>query len=511
MHVLPGMPRWAAGRLAGFAAAVGGLAALTTGLAPPLDERHVLAVALVFLLFTLVVSAVWGYAIGLSTAVLADLAVNFFFIPPLHRFTVYGADNAVALMVFLAVAVVGASMLALLRRQVALASAREAEANVLLNLSQAVAHATSAQQAMDALCNVAARALGAAGCAIVQEQEGWKVRATTIDHASAAAFTRDEAALAAEALRTGEVARLRGARRASRRQGAVALTIIPVRSRDPARVVLRILGEIRAPAVADPMRLLVAFANEAGLALQRAELLADAQRAEALKRADEFKSVLLSSVSHDLRSPLTAIKAAVDNLRDDSVQWSDEDTRAFEDTIDIQTELLTRTVDHLLEMSRLEGGAIEAAIEPIEVAPLLADVVQATGRAVEGRAVRMEAAPRLWVSADYGLLMQVLNNLVQNAASYSTPGGAICLSAERVGSTVRVAVADEGPGIRQDDLPHIFEKFYRGGGSKQVKGTGLGLAIVAEMVKLCRGTIAVQSSERGTAFTVTLSLAAPPR
>ncbi|MBI5946683.1 MAG: DUF4118 domain-containing protein [Chloroflexi bacterium] len=513
MYALLQLPAWARNQWAGLAVSVAGLTALTSALAPFLDDRHVLAAALGYLLFTLVVSALWGYSVGLSTAVAADLLVNFFFIPPFHRFTVNGTENVVALVVFLAVAVVGASMLALLRRQVALVSIRGAETNVLLNLTQAVARAAGPRQAMEALCNVAARALSADGCAIVQESSGgWEVRASTLDPGSAAPFSRDEAALAAEAGRTGEIVRLRPDRRGSLRlrpaAPSIPLTIVPIPAEAGPKAVLRISGVVRAPAAADPSRLLAAFANEAGLALQRSALHAEAQRAEALTRADEFKSVLLSSVSHDLRSPLAAIQVAIDSLRDSTVDWTEEDRRAFLDTIGAQTATLTRTVGNLLEMSRLEGGVVDVRLEPVEAAAFLADIRQAASGL--GREILVEAPPGIWVRADYGLLTQAVRNLVENAAKYSTPGGAIRLSAERSGGAVRLTVADEGPGIAPEDLPHIFEKFYRGARSQRAAGSGLGLAIAAAMITLCGGNIGVQSSASGTAFVLNLRPAAQP-
>jgi two-component system sensor histidine kinase KdpD len=254
--------------------------------------------------------------------------------------------------------------------------------------------------------------------------------------------------------------------------------------------------------------LLSAFAAEASSALQRAELAEDARRAEALERADEFKSLLLSSISHDLRSPLTAIKAAVGNLRDGGVEWRPEDTADFLETIESQTDRLAAIVDDLLQMSRLEGGAVSPQIEAVQVGPLLAEAVAAARGAVAGREVRVEAAPDLWIAADDGLMIQALGNLVENAGRYSMPGGAIRLAAEKAGPNVRISVADAGPGIPEADLPHMFEKFYRGVQAKRTRGTGLGLSIVKATVELNRGTVSVRSSPSGSTFTLVLPAAA---
>ncbi len=497
----------------GIAAALCGLALLTACLAPFLGEGQVLDVALLYLLATLVVAAIWGYWAGLVAAVVADLLVNFFFVAPVHTFTVQEPSNVVALALFLAVAVVGASMLALLRRQVLVAEARESEAGLLLNLTQELAHAVSQGDSLQRLCTTAGRALKARGCAVVWFRPPWTVVAATGD---LDALPREEAALASESLRTGQIARQgRSVRARARPAGHThvkpLLTFVPFGQQGGEQGVIRLLGDVKVPSLSATERLLRAFADEAGLALQRMHLAEEARRVEELQKADEFKSVLLSSVSHDLRSPLTAIKAAAGSLRDTSVSWSDDDRRSFLETIESQTDRLTGTVTNLLEMSRLEGGAVRTQLESIEVAPLLEEVVQAMRQSAGTHPLESTAAPALWVRADYGLLMQALENLVDNAARYSRPGGKITLAAEQSGSLVHLCVADQGPGISPKDLPHVFEKFYRGSQTGITKGTGLGLSIVKAMIELCGGKVRVQSDEKSTVFSVELARGAAPR
>jgi two-component system sensor histidine kinase KdpD len=500
------------GALAGSAV----LAALTGLLAPLLDERQLFDVAMLYLLVVLVTAAIWGYAAGLWCALLADLLLNFFFVEPLHTFTVHEPRNLAALGIFLVVAALGGFMLSLLRRQLALANARRAELAVMLSLSRAVAGASTPRWALDALCDAVRRALAASACAILQHAGGrWSVVATT---GAVRDLPREDAALAGEALASGGMVRRGGSAGAGIRlptvvrpgggSGGDVFVPFTTAGREPG--VLRVTGPIRTPAVSDLDALLHAFADEAAVALHRARLADEAQRAEALERADEFKSVLLSSVSHDLRSPLTAIKASVDSLRSDDVAWSDEDRDAFLATIASQTERLTSTVTNLLEMSRLEGGAVRPRPEPVEVGPLLAEAANATRELTHDRRVEVDAGAGGWVRADYGLALQALVNLVENAAKYSTPGQPISLRASRANGTIAIDVADSGPGIAPDDLPHIFEKFYRGASRSRASGTGLGLAIVKAMVELCGGSVGVRSAPDGTVFTVQLPLSPGP-
>lgn len=481
------------------------LAVMTVALAPVLDDRQITNVALLYLLATLAAAALWGYRVGILAALAADLLVNFFFIPPLHRFTVQRPGNLVTLILFLAVALIGALMLSRFREQVARANSREAETLILLNASREVVSESNPRIAIDRVCEVIGRALHARGCAILSGQP-LAVVGSTVDTPSVAPPTREESAVALQAIGSGEIVRLRESPTLAG-PATLRATFVPLPG--GIRGVLRLLGPLQAPPGVDGDRLLGALADEASLALARATLEREAGRAEALARAEEFKSVLLSSVSHDLRSPLTAIKAAVTSLRDTSVQWSEEDVDAFLETIESQTDRLARTISNLLEMSRLESGAT-ARLEPIELRPLIEEALHATSTVTAGRPVEREVPAGLWVRADYALLLQAVVNLIENAAKYSTPACPIFVEANAQAGRVFIRVRDSGPGIPESDLPHIFEKFYRGSRAGLGTGTGLGLALVKAMVESCGGKIHVTSSTTGTVFEIGLAPVSPP-
>lgn len=485
------------GQGTGIAISVAAFTLLTASLAPLLDEAHLIEVALLYLLMTLVVSALWGYRIGLAGAVVADLLVNFFFVPPLHTFTVARVENVVALVIFLAVAAIGATMLESLRRQVIVAEAREAETRMLLDVSREMASGISPRDSLDRFCRAVVSALRVRGCAVVRDGYPLTVQGSS---GGVVSLSRDEEAVARAAMAAGETATLGKGKRGA---GDAVITYVPF-GPAPERGVVRINGTIHFPPLADGERLLLAFAREAMVALQRALLAAEAARVADLRRADELKTVLLSSVSHDLRSPLTAIKAAVGNLRDESIEWTVDDRHAFLETIESQTDRLTATVTGLLEMSRLEGGVVRADLEAIDAGLLLADVVSQASTTAPGRRVTVSSPEGTWLTADYALLFQALTNLVENAGRYSTPGGTITLAATQAPPNVKLSIRDEGPGIPAADLPFIFEKFYRGSSAGATKGSGLGLAIVKAMVELCGGRIVVTSSPAGTEFTIEL-------
>lgn len=502
--MLPRLPDFVLNRSFGLSAAAVTFTLLTAVLVPFEAPERLLAFALAYLLVTLIASAIWGYLVGVVSAVAADLLVNFFFVPPVHTFTVQAPENVAALIVFLAVALVGSSMLALLRRQVLVAEAHRAETALLLDLTQQVAHARTPNVALSDLCRAVSHALHARSCSILRDDGGWKVLAST----GSPILTPDERAMAQKAFETGQIVRYGEAAtarpRLTRGEHPQALTFVPFPRETAVPGVLRIGGVLRVPSQVEFSRLLEAFANEAATATERARLAEEARRVEVLQRADDFKTAILSSVSHDLRSPLTAMKAAVGSLRDPALDWSEDDRGVLLETIESQTDRLTTTVNGLLQMSRLEGGAVEPHIETLDARQLLEDCVSLTKAATEGRTVDVRTPePPPVVRGDYALLIQSLTNLIENAAKYSVPGGGIRLCAEKRDGVVALTVSDEGPGIPPQDLPHIFEKFYRGSQAK-ARGTGLGLSIVEAMVRISGGRVTVRSNPEGTTFTIEL-------
>jgi len=508
------IPAWLADARIGSGVSLAVLIALTGLLAPMVGDDEITVVTMVFLLVVLLGSALWGYVVGLASAVLADLLLNFFFVTPLHTFTVQEVHNVVALVVFLAVAVVGASMLALFRRQLAVADARRAELAVMLDLSRQLASSPSPRLALDALAQSITRALGARRCHVMQRSgSDWQIAGSS---GVPVALTRDEIVLANLAVESGEVARQLEPRLGRIRlqlghRWAARQTVVPFRSGAGVAGALQIMGEVSVPDGGDLDALLRGIADEAGAAVHRAWLTEQAGRADVIQRSDEFKSVLLSSVSHDLRSPLTAIKAAVGSLRSDGIEWTDEDRGEMLATIESQTDRLTNTVTDLLDMGRLESGSVQVNLEPVNVRALLDDVALATATTTTGRRVSVDAGDDVWARVDHGLMLRAMINLVENAAKYSDPAGAIALSCENTHGRVVLSVGDNGPGISREDVPFIFEKFYRGSAGKKTLGSGLGLSIVKAMVELNRGRITVESRESGTTVRISLPAAGPPQ
>jgi two-component system sensor histidine kinase KdpD len=503
----------------GAVVAAGGTVALTAAMAPFRAKLGLLNEGLLLLLLTLLIAAMWGWKVGLFTAVLTNLTLNFFFVDPLHAFTVQRPRDLVALFVFLVVSLVGGTLLSRAREAAATAQRRQAETQVLLELSRELIGRAEPADALTTLCENVVRALEAPGASVLSPTNGgWTVLASSDGQSARPMATKNESMTAMSALQSGSIKQLgriglpsdRPLRLGIPGRGIVevreGVAFVPLRIGERPLGVLRLDGPIgETPFREHPEDLLSAFAREAALGVQRVELAHEAAHAAALREADELKTALMASVSHDLKTPLAGAKAAVSSLLDKSVSWSKEDIDAFLETIDSQIDRLNRVISDILDLNRIESGVVTPVRRIVNVRTLLEEALVRTRTATAGRRVSVDAPEAIAANTDEGLMLQALVNLIENAAKYSTPGGAIQLSAAAKASGVELSVADEGPGIPEQDIPHIFERFYRAADqSRQIKGSGLGLAIVEGFVTLSGGTVCVESSARGTRFVITL-------
>ena len=239
---------------------------------------------------------------------------------------------------------------------------------------------------------------------------------------------------------------------------------------------LRLVG--RADGFADDeTRVLTTIADRLALVIEREALRDEANQAEILRRTDELRTALLNSASHDLRTPLAAIKASAESLLQRDVAWSDEDRDGFAAAINRESDRLNRLVGNLLDMSRIEGGALKPHSDLYDPGELVREVADRLGRILVEHPLELEIAdPLPPVSLDYLMINQVVTNLIENAVKYTPPGSPIRVSVEPADDRVRVAVADRGPGIPTDKRDRIFDKFFRLETGGSVRGSGLGLA-----------------------------------
>jgi signal transduction histidine kinase len=234
-------------------------------------------------------------------------------------------------------------------------------------------------------------------------------------------------------------------------------------------------------------------------------LLRDVTREHEL---DEFKSALLAAVGHEVRTPLAAIKGYTSTLLQEDVTWSPADQRHFLQIISGEADRLAQLVSNLLDLSRQEAGLLLLNRVPTKVQALIAKIIERQSQQESMISLRIPNDLPL-VDVDSGRIEVVLHNLVANALVYGE--GEVCISAGKRDDMIIISIADNGPGIDSDELPHVFERFYRArhGRQQHSGGTGLGLTICKAFIEAHRGSIWVESGEQGTTFSFSLPLASP--
>ncbi|HTW13354.1 MAG TPA: ATP-binding protein [Solirubrobacteraceae bacterium] len=439
--------------------------ALATAAIYPLKQiAPVVSLSVVYLVPVLLVSSIWGLIPGLATSLLSAACFNFFHIAPVGRFTIADSRNWVALGAFVVVALVSSGIAEIARARSAEAEQRRAEADLAAALARELLAGTHTQQALAGAAHRIAAALGLSSAAV------------------------ELGALAGDARR--EAIPLHDT------DGSLTATLL-VPSGMPSEV-----SQVLHTRVVPALEVLVA------IALRRDQIQAEAVQTEALRRSDEVKTALLRTVSHDLRTPLTAIVAAGHALSSPSL--TDEDRSELADAVVSEGERLSSLVEKLLDLSRLQSGGAHPAREWVS----LEDVVLAArdALALPEAEVHITMPPDLpAVRADAVQLERVFANLLENAHRYA-PDGPIFVNAKQTDSKVIVNVVDQGPGIAEADMQRIFEPFYRApsAGSSHWIGSGLGLAIARGFVEAGGGTLTAKSLPgQGTTFSVTLPVVPP--
>jgi two-component system sensor histidine kinase KdpD len=252
------------------------------------------------------------------------------------------------------------------------------------------------------------------------------------------------------------------------------------------------------------------FLDQAASIIERARLHRENLQVEVLQRTDALRAALLSSISHDLRTPLSSIKASATSLLQEDVQWDEEARRSFALAIEREADRLNRLVGNLLDMSRIEGGALKPEKEWYPIDELILDVLDRMRSLLQDREVRTVLPENLPpVQLDYLQMDQVLTNLIENAVRYTPPGSPLEICVEAVDGYMMISIADYGPGIPASDEERIFDKFYRvlGTRRKGIGGSGLGLAVCRGLVEAHGGRIWVENRAGGGAlFRFTLPL-----
>jgi two-component system sensor histidine kinase KdpD len=438
-------------------------------------------VALLYLIPLGMITAFWGLGPGITSALITFLTFNYFFIEPYYTFTVHQPTDVVILIVFFIVAVVISQLVGRAQAGLAAATAREREATQLYELSIA----------LTGLHN---------------------------DHDIAQILAKQ-----VHALLQGEYVELniKGTDPFTFQLPEISPPSRPPELIVPIQAARGALGEIglwrAAPAISSSeRRLLQTFASQGALALERAWLAEAESRAKVLEESDRLKSAILSSVSHELRTPLSTIKAAASSLRSKDVGWDSPARTQLVVAIDDEADHLNMLVGNLLDMSRIESGALKPKREWNILSEILGGVLGRMRHLAEEHTIEIDVPENLpLVPVDYVQMEQVFTNLVSNSLKYAPANTLIRIHARVAGEAILVQVSNEGPQVPPEHLERIFDKFYRITAADRVTGTGLGLSICKGIIEAHGGRIWAENISDGLAFNFTLPLtwdgAKPPQ
>jgi two-component system sensor histidine kinase KdpD len=475
----------------------------------------------IYLLAVVVVAIRYGATLAIVTSIGAFAAYNFLFVDPRFTLSVARAEELLTLFLLLVVGLVMSRIAGLQRSREQEARRREREARALFGISRELA---TSHRLTDALQTVVERVAADAGMArtwvglgataaaervVADSRRGGQTPPTAPSHS---VLRRDREEGAATWTRISTAAKT-SAPRADHARTRTALFRVELRAADETIGSLwSERAESSGPPALEETRLLAAAADQIGQAVRRDRLQTQAAELEIARRSDELKSALVDSVSHDLRTPLTTIRAAAGSLVDPVVQMSDDDRRATARAIDEEAERLSNLVGDLLDMSRIQSGALVAEVVELPLETVVSPAVERARASAKDRVIETELRPDLpHVLADEALLDRVITNLLDNALKYAGDGTRIVVrGVANPDGTVSLVVEDAGPGVPEAALPQLFDRFYRvpEANPGPRRGMGLGLAVVKGLLEAMSGTVSAgRSSLGGLAVTIGLPAA----
>jgi two-component system sensor histidine kinase KdpD len=440
-------------------------------------------VALTFLLAVLVVSASWGLRYAVFMAVMATLAFNFYFLPPVGTLTIADPQNWVALSVFLVTAIIASQLSERARRAARSADERRRDVERLYGFSQQLLSSDNVAELLNAIPGYLVESFGVKAAAISLRDRPDAYRSGAGDDGLA--------------LPELQVVTMRGEPRVD---GQRYLAFMPL------RMGARVVGSMGISGAILSRETLEALSSLIAIAIERAGAVEKLGRAEAARESEQFRSILLDSVTHEFRTPLTAIKASVTSL----LGAPSLDTAQRQELLTVineESDRLNRLVGEAAEMAQLDAGKVELKLEPHSMREVVDAALQECRQTLGQHPleVRLPAdLPR--VRMDFDRIREVLMHLLENAAKYSSPETLIHITGEAKERILTTSVADRGPGIDDFEQALIFDKFYRGRNQRlQVQGTGMGLAIAKAIVEAHGGRIGVTSQlGHGSVFYFTL-------
>ncbi|MBS9721958.1 sensor histidine kinase KdpD [Tianweitania sp. BSSL-BM11] len=460
---------------------VGVAVAVGTLLARVLDVRNI---ALVFLMAVLTSAVTAGLWPALFASVVGALAFNFFFLLPLYTLDIGDPESVIAFVFFLGVALIASNLTGRVHRQAKAARQRARTTEDLYLFSKKLAGTGTLDDVLWATAHQIAAMLKVRVVILLPEGDTIAVRA---------GYPPDDTLVDAD------IAAARWAWEHNRPAGRGADTLpgakrlyLPLRTGRMPIGVVGLDNDKQGPLLTpEQQRLLDALTDQAAVAIERTQLVADVDRAQMAAEADKLRSALLTSISHDLKTPLAGIMGAAGTMRDYPQAMSDSDRADLLGTIVEESERLNRFIANLLDMTRIESGAMEPVMSPHYVGDLVGSALRRADKILARHTTRIEFPADLpMVKLDPVLFEQVLFNLLDNAAKYAPEGSLVLIRGVHRGNSVWLEIIDEGTGIPVEDLERVFDSFHRVRKTDHVRaGTGLGLAICRGFVEAMGGRI----------------------
>ncbi len=449
-------------------------------------------VAMILILPILFSAVKWGTGPAVTAAVVCSLIFDYFYIPPVPGFIPADLPYLFSLVVFIIVALLTGTLSGRLQQQVISSRQREKRMAALYSLSRDIAAVSDINPAMEIVARRVSETTDSQAAILLPDQNGkLELRAG----ASSQDFLNDsELAVARWAFERGEIA----GKGTKTLNSAVGL-YIPLRTEQYSQGVLCIKLDIKERYLQlEQRRLLEAFANLTALLVTRIKLAELAKESQLAAESERLRTALFDSLSHDLRTPLASIIGAVTSILEGEGFFSPEASHDLLQTIKHGALRMNRFVGNLLDMAKLESGLIRLNKDWCDIREIIGVAVRDMKDPLRGRPLKVEVSPDMpLVKVDFIVLEQVLVNLLDNAIKYSDTGSEICISASQDNKQVKVTVTDYGQGISDEDLDHIFDKFYRLKSPHQVSGTGLGLAICKGLIETHQGSIWASNNPRG--------------
>jgi two-component system sensor histidine kinase KdpD len=474
--------RLLASRVPGFAISLAIVAGITL-LYTRILHVNTTTVALTFLLAILAVSTMWGFAVSFVMSLAGVLAFNYFFLPPVGKFTISDPQNWVALFAFLITSVIGSQLSSRARRQAEQANRSQRETEKLYEFSQRLLSSGNVIELLNAIPQqvVELFELGAAAIFLAEKQKVYR-SGLLIPQLE---IEKLKTVVAREELLVEE---------------SQSLCFVPL------RLGVRVIGSLGISGRILSRQSLEALGSLIAIAIERARATEQLGKTEAAREGERLKSALLDSITHDFRTPLTSIKASVTSLLSDS-RLAESNRQELLTIINEEANRLNSLVGEAAEMAQLEAGEFELDLKPLPVADIIRAAIEQSKGALAARRLEVNVPENLpLVRADLNRAKQILLHLIMNAHNYSPEGEPISISAEQNGDFILTSVADRGRGIEELELGLIFDKFYRGREQRYlVQGTGMGLPIAKAIVEALGGSINVVSQlGHGSVFSFTL-------